>query len=423
MNYRQTLEYLYAQLPMFHRVGAAAYKADLGNTLALCRMTGNPESAFRSVHIAGTNGKGSTSHLLASVLQASGYKTGLYTSPHLSDFRERIRVNGKMIPKSYITRFVSANMQKFSGIQPSFFEYTAVMAFQFFKDEGVDIAVIETGMGGRLDSTNVITPELSVITNISFDHKAFLGHTLAAIAAEKAGIIKPGIPVLIGETQEETLEVFTRKAQEQDAAIFFADQGVQFRWVDRAGGLFEFIGWDGVPLHCPLNGLYQEKNLVTALRALELLKDAGYDIQDHHIRRGFSEVVKLTGLRGRWETIRKRPRVICDVGHNEAGIRYITEQLTEETFHHLHWVFGMVSDKESDEILGLLPGHASYYFCRPDIPRGLDETELKMRAERYGLRGMTYPSVKHAYRSALEAAGAHDLILVAGSTFVVAEVI
>jgi dihydrofolate synthase/folylpolyglutamate synthase len=342
-------------------------------------------------------------------------------------------------------------MQKFSGIQPSFFEYTAVMAFQFFKDEGVDIAVIETGMGGRLDSTNVITPELSVITNISFDHKAFLGHTLAAIAAEKAGIIKPGIPVLIGETQEEALEVFTRKAQEQDAAIFFADQGVQFRWVNRSGGIFELLSRDsvpasgneettnvyrdsserdgvpmrrdGVPLHCPLNGLYQEKNLVTALRALELLKDAGYDIQDHHIRRGFSEVVKLTGLRGRWETIRKRPRVICDVGHNEAGIRYITEQLTEETFHHLHWVFGMVSDKEPDDILGLLPGHASYYFCRPDIPRGLDETELKMRAERYGLRGMTYPSVKHAYRSALEAAGAHDLILVAGSTFVVAEVI
>ncbi len=423
MNYRQTLDYLYAQLPMFQRIGAAAYKADLSNTIALCDILGQPQNGFRSVHIAGTNGKGSTSHLIAAVLQTAGYKTGLYTSPHLKDFRERIRINGKMIPKSYVTAFVQKYQQAFRGIEPSFFEYTAVMAFQYFREEAVDIAVIETGMGGRLDSTNVITPVLSVITNISKDHMAYLGNTLQAIAGEKAGIIKPGVPVLIGETQDESAEVFNRRASEQSAPIHFADQEVRLRWAERGKGTFVFVDRDGVPMHCPLQGLYQEKNLVTAFRALELMQDSGFRIQDGHIKQGFADVVKLTGLRGRWETIRKRPRVICDVGHNEAGIRYFMEQLATEKYDRLHWVLGLVNDKDAGAILSLLPAGATYYFCKANIPRGMDALELKAKAREFGLQGSVYPSVAAAYRAALGNAGKKDLVFVGGSTFVVAEVI
>ena len=431
MNYRQTLEYLYAQLPMFHRIGASAYKADLGNTLEMCRLLGHPENGFRSVHIAGTNGKGSTSHLIASVLQSAGYITGLYTSPHLKDFRERIRINGKKISKRYITGFVARTKKTFSDLQPSFFEYTAVMAFEYFKDEKVDIAVIETGMGGRLDSTNVITPLLSVITNISKDHMAYLGNTLPAIAAEKAGIIKPGVPVVIGETQLEVSQVFTERSEQLKAPIFFADQAYTVAGQERDSisilpvcrdGVSPFR--DGVSIeHFPLKGKYQQKNIITSFQAIQILQEAGFHITAEMIRHGFRNVIKQTGLQGRWQIISRKPRTICDVGHNEAGIKYILEQLQTEKFSKLHWVFGLVNDKDSSGILGLLPASAVYYFCKANIPRGLDAYELKRQANSFGLNGEVYPSVNEAYAAAKSAAGADDLVFVAGSTFVVAEVI
>ncbi len=413
MNYRRTLEYLYAQLPMFHRVGAAAYRADLSNTIALCDYLGHPENNFRSVHIAGTNGKGSTSHMIASVLQSAGYKTGLYTSPHLKDFRERIRINGKKIPKSYVSAFVKSHIKQFERIQPSFFEYTAVMAFQYFSDEKVDIAVIETGMGGRLDSTNVITPLLSIITNISKDHTAFLGETLPAIASEKAGIIKEGVPVVIGETQPEVMDVFINKAKEKKSPIYFADERSSIRQLTE-----EISG-----LSVPLNGIYQKKNILTSYRVLQLLKNSGFNISDEALKLGFKNVIKQTGLQGRWQVISKMPRTICDVGHNEAGIKYILEQLQTENFGTLHWVFGLVNDKDADGILKLLPTSAVYYFCKANIPRGLDVDILQQKAHVFGLQGKSYTSVQHAYQAARNAALENDLVFIGGSTFIVAEVI
>ena len=426
MNYRQTLDYLFAQLPMFHRVGAAAYRADLDNTIALCSLLGHPENNFKSVHIAGTNGKGSTSHLIASILQSAGYKTGLYTSPHLKDFRERIRINGKKIPKAYICDFVNKNKQSFESIQPSFFEYTAVMAFQYFSEEKVDVAVIETGMGGRLDSTNVITPLISLITNISNDHTMFLGDTLPAIAAEKAGIIKKGVPVIIGETQPEVMGVFINRAKVMNSPIFFADQHFKMISAGRKG--FFYISWDGVPkdgvpLYCPLKGLYQEKNLISSFQAVKLLMEAGFNITEHAIRSGYKNVIRQAGFLGRWQTLPGKPRTICDVGHNEAGIKYILEQLDQEKYKQLHWVFGLVNDKDADSILRLLPAEAVYYFCKANIPRGLDAEELRKKANIFGLKGKVYSSVKNAYQDALEAAGDDDLVFVGGSTFVVAEVL
>jgi len=412
MNYRQTLEYLYAQLPMFHRVGAAAYRADLSNTIALCDHLDHPENNFRSVHIAGTNGKGSTSHMIASVLQCAGYKTGLYTSPHLKDFRERIRINGKKIPKSYVSAFVKSHKKQFEPIQPSFFEYTAVMAFQYFSDEKVDIAVIETGMGGRLDSTNVITPLLCVITNISKDHTAFLGETLPAIATEKAGIIKAGIPVVIGETQPEVMDVFINKAKEKKSPLYFADERSSIRQLTE-----EISG-----LSVPLKGIYQKKNILTSYRALQLL-NSGFNISDEALKLGFKNVIKQTGLQGRWQVISKMPRTICDVGHNEAGINYILEQIQTERFKTLHWVFGLVNDKDTDSILRLLPSSAVYYFCKANIPRGLDVDILQQKAREFGLSGNSYSSVHQAYHAAREAALEEDLIFIGGSTFIVAEVI
>lgn len=406
MNYRQTLQYLYDQLPMFQRIGPAAYKADLDNTITLCNVLGNPQNNFRSVHIAGTNGKGSTSHLIASALHSAGYKTGLYTSPHLKDFRERIKINGRKIPKSYVTAFVRQNKHHFSHIRPSFFEYTAVMAFQYFSEEKVDIAVIETGMGGRLDSTNVITPVVSVVTNISKDHTAFLGDTLGKIAGEKAGIIKQGVPVVIGETQPEVMEVFLEKAASLKAPIHFADQNR-----------------DGVPVKCPLKGYYQQKNINTAYQAIHVLNTSGFAVSRENILHGFRNVIRQTGLMGRWQTIGKKPKTICDIGHNEAGIKMITEQLRDENFNTLHWVFGLVNDKDADAILKLLPQDATYYFCKANIPRGLDAGELEMRAGKFGLKGEVYPSVKDAYQSARNSANEHDLVFIGGSTFIVAEVL
>jgi dihydrofolate synthase / folylpolyglutamate synthase len=427
MNYRQTLDYLFAQLPMFHRIGAAAYRADLSNTIALCSLLGHPENNFKSVHIAGTNGKGSTSHIIASVLQSAGYKTGLYTSPHLKDFRERIRINGKKIPKAYICEFVSKNKRSFESIQPSFFEYCAVMAFQYFSEEKVDVAVIETGMGGRLDSTNVITPIISLITNISKDHTMFLGDTLPAIASEKAGIIKKGVPVVIGETQPVVEKVFLDRANEMESRIYFADQNFKifkkglrkcFFYVNRDG-----VPGDGVPLSCPLRGSYQEKNIISSYQLIQLLTKSGFNISEDAFISGYRNVVRQTGLQGRWQTLPGRPRTIVDVGHNEAGIRYILEQLRQERYKQLHWIFGLVNDKDADSILKLLPADAVYYFCKANIPRGLDAEILKQKASDFGLKGEVYPSVKNAYQDALDAAGEDDLVFVGGSTFVVAEVL
>jgi dihydrofolate synthase/folylpolyglutamate synthase len=431
MNYLQTLEYLYSQLPMFQRVGAAAYKADLGNTLALVELLGHPEKKFQSVHVAGTNGKGSVSHMLASVLQEAGYKTGLYTSPHLKDFRERIRINGQMIPKQHVTRFLNRYRIDFENIKPSFFEYTAVMAFDHFAREQVDIAIIETGMGGRLDSTNVITPILSVITNISLDHTAFLGKTLPEIAREKAGIIKPGIPVVIGETQQECAGIFMDRAGELNCRILFADQ--KYEAIKSATattgptGMEWNINRDGTVLLegliCPLGGNYQQKNIVTSFGTIDRLKEQGMMISNDNIRCGLEKVVKNTAILGRWQQLGDRPRVICDVGHNEAGINHILVQLSEESYRYLHWVFGMVNDKDPDTILGMLPRLAHYYFCKPDIPRGMDAGELKKRAGKFKLEGKAYPSVREAYREAMKNATPEDLVFVGGSTFVVAEIV
>lgn len=422
MNYRQTLDYLFAQLPMFHRIGAAAYRADLGNTKALCAQLGHPENDFKSVHIAGTNGKGSTSHLIASVLQSAGYKTGLYTSPHLKDFRERIRINGKKIPKTYVREFVKKNRKSFEPINPSFFEYCAVMAFQYFSEKKVDVAVIETGMGGRLDSTNVITPLISLITNISKDHMVFLGDTLPKIAQEKAGIIKKGVPVVIGESQTGVAEVFISRAKEMDAPIFFADQNFRIIKAGQKKNSF-YLTRDGVPLYCPLKGTYQEKNIVSSFQVIKLLTESGFDIPAEAIGSGYKNVVRQTGLQGRWQTLPGKPRTIVDVGHNEAGIQYIIEQLRQEKYKRLHWVFGLVNDKDADSILTMLPPHAVYYFCKANIPRGLDAELLRQKASGFGLKGKVYPSVKYAYQDALEAAGDDDLVFVGGSTFVVAEVL
>jgi len=435
MKYRQTLDYLFAQLPMFHRIGAAAYRADLGNTIALCTLLGHPENSFKSIHVAGTNGKGSTSHLIASVLQSAGYKTGLCTSPHLKDFRERIRVNGKKIPKAYICDFVSSNKRSFESVQSSFFEYAAVMAFQYFADEKVDVAIIETGMGGRLDSTNVITPLISVITNISKDHTMFLGDTLPAIAVEKAGIIKQGVPVVIGETQPEVQDVFLKKAKALNAPIHFADQNYKIQDMKEKKGDFNIapmrrdsipgdgVPGVGVPLNCPLTGIYQKKNFITSFQVLEILIDCGFKISENAIRSGFRNVVRQTGLQGRWQVLPGEPRTICDVGHNEAGIKYIIEQLNLEKFDRLHWVFGLVNDKDADGILKLLPADAIFYFCKANIPRGLDADELRQKAIVFGLNGKVYPSVKEAYQAAKQAAAENDLVFVGGSTFIVAEVL
>jgi dihydrofolate synthase/folylpolyglutamate synthase len=416
---------------MFHRIGGSAYKADLENTLEICRILGNPERNFRTIHVGGTNGKGSTSHLIASVLQTAGYKTGLYTSPHLKDFRERIRIDGKKIPKSYVTSFVGKNRKLFDHIRPSFFEYTIGMAFEYFSEEKVDVAVIEVGLGGRLDSTNVITPELSIITNIGFDHIAFLGNTLEKIAFEKAGIIKPGIPVVIGESQPQTEEIFKQVALKNDSPIFFADHTFQLTNLKTSTGKFPKISFKVLKrnhewissLLCPLTGNYQQKNIITVLKALDILSRKGFEIDKEIIHKGFDRIIINTGFQGRWQKLSDHPKVICDVGHNEDGMKYVVQQLSEESFEHLHFVFGMVNDKDFDHILSILPESATYYFCKANIPRGLDATILKTKASGFMLTGDVFGSVREAFEAAKCRAGKNDLIFVGGSTFVVAEVL
>lgn len=426
MNYQETLSWLYNQLPMYQRIGGAAYKADLDNTIALCNLLGNPQNYFDSIHVAGTNGKGSVSHMLASVMQEHGLKTGLYTSPHLKDFRERIRVNGQMIPKRKVTAFVKRYKEEFESIQPSFFEMTVGLAFDHFRDEEVDIAVVETGMGGRLDSTNIITPLVSVITNISFDHMQFLGDTLEKIAIEKCGIIKSGVPLVIGETQAETESVFRKMAVAAGSPILFADQLPRNEIRDTRYGIADEstgIRHPASGIHIPLGGWYQKKNLMTVLAVTDILFKQGYGIRDETTRTGLANVVTSTGLQGRWQIIGKEPLTICDTGHNEAGIREVVAQLAQTSHKHLHMVFGMVDDKKIEPILELLPKKATYYFCKANIPRGLDATELKKQAESKGLNGNSYGSVREALKAARKAAGPEDLIFIGGSTFIVAEII
>lgn len=402
MNYTQTLEYLFSRLPMFQRIGKAAYKADLVNTHALCKALGNPQQKLKTIHVAGTNGKGSVSHMLASIFQEAGYKTGLYTSPHLKDFRERIKINGKPISKKTVCTFVEKNKTTFEEISPSFFEWTVALAFQYFFEEKTDIAIIEVGLGGRLDSTNVITPELSVITNISFDHKQFLGNTLKKIAKEKAGIIKTNIPVVIGEKHKDTTPVFLVHAKSMHAPIIFS-QDLQ------------------LPIFpCALKGSYQKKNIQTVLAAIQQVSNQ-WRITDYHVLNGLKNVVKNTGLKGRWQTLSRNPLVICDTAHNEAGIKEVMAQLLATSYHTLHIIFGVVNDKELHPILKLLPKDARYYFCQPEIPRALPSSSLKENASLYSLKGKAYPSVRNAISDANLKALANDLIFIGGSTFVVAD--
>ncbi len=421
MTYAETLTFLYQNLPMFQRVGSSAFKKDLTNTIALCEVLGNPQHRFKSIHIAGTNGKGSSSHMLAAVLQSAGYKTGLYTSPHLKEFTERIRINGKEVSEDFVVDFVERIRPAIDRIQPSFFEITVAMAFDYFARQHVDVAVIEVGLGGRLDSTNVITPILSLITNISWDHMDMLGDMLEKIAHEKAGIIKPNVPVVISERQVEVENVFLNKAKESNSPITFASDYYQV--LRESAGTYSIQhGTDHYSLQLDLRGGYQSKNLAGVLASMEALRKLGFDISDQSIEQGLNEVMRLTGLRGRWQMIGEKPLVICDTGHNEGGIREIVEQISETHYHHLHMVIGMVKDKDVSKVLRLLPASAIYYFCEASIPRALPAEELKLRAEAFGLKGNVFSNVNDAIRAAKTASAIDDFIFVGGSTYVVAEV-
>ncbi len=436
MDYQTTLDYLYSQLPMFTRDGPSAFKKDLTNTIELCKRLDNPQDKFKSVHIAGTNGKGSTSHMLAAILQTAGYKTGLYTSPHLKDFRERIRINGEMISEQHVIDFVEKHRSDFEDIKPSFFEMTVGMAFDAFAREKVDIAVIEVGLGGRLDSTNIITPLLSVITNIGWDHMNMLGNTKQLIAGEKAGVIKQGIPVVIGEYQPEVADVFINKAKEENAPLSFASE----EWVisksevgsQKSEAWQEYIDFQIVKknsqlttqnLQLDLPGTYQLKNVKTVLSTVEGLRKQGFIISDEHIKTALKQVKKLTGLHGRWEVLSQHPLTICDTGHNPEGIAEVLKNIENVSYQKLHFVMGVVNDKDIGKILALLPKKAVYYFCKPNIPRGLDADSLKQQAANFGLNGRNYPTVKDAFKAAQINAGENDLVFVGGSTFVVAEVV
>ncbi len=414
---------------MYQRQGKAAYKANLDNTLALDAYFKHPHKKFKSIHIAGTNGKGSTSHMLASVLQTAGYKTGLYTSPHLKDFRERIKINGKEITENYVINFVDKNKAFFQELKPSFFEMTVAMAFQYFADEQVDIAIIEVGMGGRLDSTNIISPELCVITNISKDHTQFLGDTLEKIATEKAGIIKQGIPVIIGESQKETKNVFTQKAAELSAPIYFADELFSIDYalmtIDEKQNFNVYRDNQLIypELKIDLLGQYQKNNLITALQAIEIASEKGFNINKEHIYKGLANVRKNTGLKGRWQIIGHNPRIVCDTAHNEAGLQEVLAQIQNTPYKKLFMVIGLVNDKNIDTILGMLPKDAEYYFTKANIPRALNEQELFDKAKLYNLRGISVSNVPDALKFAKEKAGINDFIFVGGSTFVVAEVV
>jgi dihydrofolate synthase/folylpolyglutamate synthase len=427
MNYEETLHYLFTRLPMFSRIGAAAYKKDLTNTIALCDYIGNPQHRFKTIHIAGTNGKGSTSHMLAAILQTAGYKTGLYTSPHLRDFRERFRINGAMIEQDFVIDFTRRIQPAIDQIEPSFFEITVAMTFDYFAQHNVDVAVIETGLGGRLDSTNIVTPELSIITNIGWDHMNLLGDTLEKIAFEKAGIIKPGIPVVVGETAAATRKVFEQVAAEKEAPLFFADQlRYVADWKYEHHELMVQVTRNGhderIPYHLDLPGYYQTKNLITVLESVHQLQQKGWNLPLEAVQQAVRKVKQLTGLHGRWEVIHRNPAVVLDVGHNEDGIRQILSQIELTNHQHLHIVIGMVKDKEIDKVLQQLPKEAAYYFTKAQIPRALPEDELAAKAGTLDLYGHAYPDVNTALKAALHKAHKDDLIIVCGSVFVVGEV-
>lgn len=424
MDYKETIEYLFNSAPLFQNIGAGAYKEGLYNTKVLDEHFAHPHLSFKTIHVAGTNGKGSCSHTIASVLQEAGYKVGLYTSPHLVDFRERIRINGKPISEQYVIDFVEHERAFFEPLHPSFFELTTAMAFKFFADEKVDVAVIEVGLGGRLDCTNIITPDVSIITNISFDHVQFLGDTLAKIASEKAGIIKPNIPVVIGETTPETKPVFISKAEEQNAPIIFAEEQdeVMGECILAKGG-FDYQTKTFGLITAELGGLCQTKNTRTIIEALKQLIGKGYRITRQNVADGFASVCKNTGLMGRWQKLSDKPKVICDTGHNVGGIQYIVKQLELQEYDNLRIVMGMVNDKDISTVLSMMPKHAVYYFTQASVKRAMPCHDFKAKAAGYGLEGDAYPTVRQAYEAALHDASQNDLVFVGGSSFIVADLL
>lgn len=426
MNYTETIEYLYNAAPLFQNIGGDAYKEGLSNTYALDNFFGQPHRSFKTIHVAGTNGKGSCSHTIASILQAAGYKVGLFTSPHLIDFRERIRVNGEMIPEDYVVEFVDSYRYFFEPLHPSFFELTTALAFKYFKEQSVDVAVIEVGLGGRLDCTNIISPELCVITNISFDHVMFLGDTLAKIAAEKAGIIKENTPVVIGESNDETLPVFRSKAESVNAPITFAEdcnEIINYSYNETGSILYNTINYGSIV--GVLTGLCQIKNTNTILHAISILKDKGFSISLENVKDGFANVCVSTGLMGRWQILANTPKTVCDTGHNKGGFEWIVQQLREEINKHetTRIVFGMVNDKDISGVLAMMPKDATYYFCQASVKRSLGCEEIAQKAREYGLVGNTYLSVNLAYSAALNESKENDFIYIGGSSYVVADLL
>ena len=424
MNYSETIEYLYNSTPLFQNIGANAYKEGLTTTNILDKFFNHPHTKFKTIHVAGTNGKGSTSHTLAAILQSAGYKVGLYTSPHLVDFRERIRINGKMISKQYVVNFVKKYRNVFEPLHPSFFELTTAMAFKYFADKKIDVAVVEVGLGGRLDCTNIITPIVSVITNISFDHEQFLGDTLAKIAGEKAGIIKKDIPVVIGEYNDETRPVFEKKADEMDAPMCFAeDEEIVNNYTYSAEGGINYDTAFG-KIHGELGGAAQVKNTATILCTIGIFRNMTHcNVSNEHIKEGFANVCRSTGLMGRWQTLQTAPQVICDTGHNVGGFEYICKQLTQQKFKTMRIVIGMVGDKDINGVFEMLPKDAVYYFTQATTARAIFHEEVKKIGHKHGLSGHSYPKVVEAYTQALKDAGKEDFIYVGGSSYVVADLL
>ncbi len=428
MTYEQTLDYLFSRLPMFQRIGAAAYKADLDNTYKISELLGNPHKKLKCIHVAGTNGKGSSSHMIAAILQKAGYKTGLYTSPHLVDFRERIKINGKMIPKKEVVEFVERYQKDFEAIEPSFFEWSVGLAFHYFAKEEVDVAVIEVGLGGRLDSTNIITPLVSLITNISYDHMNLLGDTLQKIAAEKAGIIKTKVPVIVSQQQSDIYPVFNAKAHDMKAPIEYADK--RYKIISHAHlknklscEILDKKKETQFTVELDLCGDYQLKNVLGVLATVDVLIDSGFIIETKDVQAGLANVTSLTGLAGRWQTISQKPLIIADTGHNEDGIKQVISNIARYEFKHLHMVIGMVNDKDVDKVLKLLPATAHYYFVKASVQRALGSSELMEKAKQFNLIGKAYESVSEGLKAAKKACKKDDLIFVGGSTFVVADLI
>ncbi len=426
MTYQQTLDYLFARLPMYQRVGAAAYKADLVNTIKIAEVLGKPHLKLKCIHVAGTNGKGSSSHMLAAIMQQCGYKTGLYTSPHLIDFRERIKINGKMIPKNHVVDFVLKHKEAFEPIEPSFFEWTVGLALDYFAAEEVDVAIIEVGLGGRLDSTNIITPKTSLITNISLDHINLLGDTLEKISREKAGIIKLRVPVVISQYQSETAPIFNAMAKEQKAQIEYADKNYKIVGYKLVKGLLHasILNKKSEKVEeyeLDLTGHYQLKNLLGVLNVLEFIEKVGFIIEPENIKTALKQVCKSTGLKGRWQTLSEKPHIIADTGHNEDGVKQVIENLNSMQYETLHVIFGAVNDKDISKILAMLPKKPTYYFVKANIPRALDEKELAEKAHKLKLKGKAYTTVEAGLKAAKKAYSKGDLIFIGGSTFVVGD--